>query len=160
MRPSDPVRPPSMRICGRVEAHEQKYWIEAKTSRPDASPARMPRIPARRPGGHQAGGPGGWSVEAPPETPPPAGPAIGFDMVGGDPSRPQFAPDHLAADSDLLGDIGEGPPPSGAARRLPRLRCRTASCAGPPGPRPACGGAPASAGHGRHRRAVPAWSGV
>src|SRR3984957_17502073 len=60
--------------------------------------------------GDQAGAPGGWLVEAPPETPPPAGPAIGFDMAGGDPARPQLAPDHLAADPDLLGDIGKGPP--------------------------------------------------
>src|ERR1700729_1352429 len=58
--------------------------------------------------GHQAGGPGGWSVEAPPETPPPAGPAIGFDMAGA--LCPQFAPDHLTADPDLLSDIGKGPP--------------------------------------------------
>jgi hypothetical protein len=45
----------------------------------------------QRLGGHQAGGPGGWSVEAPPETLPAAGPAIGFDMAGGDPSRSQTA---------------------------------------------------------------------
>src|SRR3984885_6323442 len=56
------------------------------------------------------GEPGGWSVEASPETPSPAGPTIGFDMAGGDPTSPQFAPDHVAADPDLLGDIGEGPP--------------------------------------------------
>jgi hypothetical protein len=49
--------------------------------------------------GHQAGGPGGWSVEAPPETLPPAGSVISFDMAGGDPARPQFAPDHLAANT-------------------------------------------------------------
>jgi hypothetical protein len=46
---------------------------------------------------HQAGEPGGWSVEAPPETLAPAGSAIGFDMAGGDPARPQLAPDHVAA---------------------------------------------------------------
>src|ERR1700722_4896795 len=60
--------------------------------------------------GHQAGVWGGWSVEAPPETLPPAGTAIGFDMAGIDPSGPQLAPDHVAADPDLLGDIGKGPP--------------------------------------------------
>ena len=31
-------------------------------------------------------------------------------MAGGDPSRPQVAPDHVTADPDLLGDVGEGPP--------------------------------------------------
>ena len=34
------------RICGRVEADEQKALGRAKTSRPDASPTLMPRPPA------------------------------------------------------------------------------------------------------------------
>src|SRR6202040_838478 len=76
------ARPPgiaNLRPCRSPRA--KKYWVKAKTSRPDASPALMLRIPARRPGGRQTGGPGGWSVEAAPETLPPADSAIGFDMA-------------------------------------------------------------------------------
>jgi hypothetical protein len=44
---------------------------------------------------------------------------------------------------------------SGAAQRSPPPRCRTASCASPPGLRRACGGAPANVGRGGHRRGAP-----
>ena len=59
--------------------------------------------------GPQPGTPPRHRFDAPPETLPPAGPAIGIDGTGVDAPRPQLSADHITADADLLGDVGKRP---------------------------------------------------
>ena len=72
---------------------------------------------------------------------------------------PAVRADHLAAEpADLLGDIEKVRPFRRSATIAATSLLRITSCAGPPRPRPACGGAPPSAGSWTTSARVPATS--